>query len=302
MFRTIKGVQYNLLLQADVKESTGGLEVATVTKSIYDILHEHLGEELEEVYILANQNIPVKNRYFVHIVISGNFSQGSYVSILKFTNYLLQRSFTFNESSSVFFSFNTTIALESGNRKHALFSNKKENFVLIDSYKKEGKDLTDDRRTPMYISPVLLCYRVTLSDDELRVTVLKYIYIQRRKIHPKNLQIIKKKRLYIICLNHCLQNIAGTTNIFLRDESTNYTFISNKKINVRKYKRATTPVGENESEDLNKSLVATVATVAFVAVIVIIRRIMKRFKNVQQIDTYIVEYVNERNVESHENT
>ena len=91
----------------------------------------------------------------------------------------------------------------------------------------------------------------------------------------------------------------GNNKYIVKEDSTNYKFISKQRVNKRKNVAPTIQSDENESEDLNKSLVATVATVAVVAFIFIFRRVMKQL-NTQEIDTYIVEYVNESRDENQE--
>jgi hypothetical protein len=296
LFETIIGVDYLILLQADVAFEEKVLKdeedvVKALTTGLDFVLNKHFGDKLKTFSIWKDTLTFVKHQYFVVITISGSVDQMQYFSILQLTNDIIQRKHSLSNVIHVSFCFNSTVGFafySQGWRLDGILPH------LVKSFNGNRSNVNENLKTPLFISPQLLCYRISLSKNEMIESLNEMMRDRHNKrVHRRNLQRVSGKKLYITCIHDVLQNFKSSMNVLSRNDASNYKFVQ-KTLLDEKGDTSVNIGRKNDNGMINKSTIATFATSASIVFVLMIRNILKRrFKG--QIDTNVVEFVNVRN-------
>jgi hypothetical protein len=296
LFETINGVDYLILLQADVAFEQEVLKdeedvVKALTTGLDFVLNKNFGDKLKTFSIWKGTLTLVKHQYFVVITLSGSIDQMQYISILQLANDIIQRKHSLGNVIHVSFCFNSTVGFAfycQGWRLEGILPH------LVKSLTGNRSNVNEKLRTPLFISPQLLCYRITLSKNEMIENLNEMMRDRHNKrLHRLNFQKVNGKNLYITCIHNVLEYFKSSMNVLSRNHTSNYKFVQ-KTLLDEKGESSVTIGGKHDNEMINKSTIATFATSAFIVFVLMIRNILKRrFKG--QIDTHVVEFVNVRN-------
>jgi hypothetical protein len=240
----------------------------------------------------------LKRQFWVVITVAENFDNGRFINILKFTHDIIRHSHYINKDLQVLFSFNSKVGIDEAAYRFKLVLSGFLTPLLISRTSKQV-NTSEEMAMPLYISASFLCYRFILNINEIIEDFgsLMSFYL-KIKVSQVNFQVSKNGD-YIMCLQEGLQNAISAMDIFSNTNSSNYKFISKTSGKTRNDISPKESKGKSATNDIGKSLVATFATVAVLAFILIIRRVLKRC-TVEQVDTNLVEFANDRNTQCSE--